>query len=499
MLPYPDRMAQPATGAVFLGMKMNQNPLFATKSIASLAQADGDGHGPDLHRTLGPGALVALGIGGIIGAGIFSLTGIAAATNAGPAVVLSFIIAAIGCAFAGLCYSELASMIPIAGSAYTYAYASLGELAAWVIGWELTLEYAVAASAVSVSWSSYMTKMLASFGVVLPHVLCASPFDPVPGMVNLPAIFIIVGISLILIRGIAESAAVNTAIVIVKLIVVASVIVFGAFYVQPANWHPFIPPNTGEFGHFGWSGIMRGAGTVFFAYIGFDAVSTAAQETKNPARDMPIGILGSLAICTVLYIGFCLVLTGLLPYTQLNTASPVNDAIAVTPFRWLHAMVNLGAIAGLTSVILVMLLGQSRVFYSMARDGLLPSVFCTVHPKRRTPWLSHLIFMLLSSALSGFLPISQLGHLTSIGTLAAFIIVCAGVMILRKTDPDHPRVFKAPWVPFVPLAGIFVCGAMMVSLPGMTWLLMLVWLVAGLAIYFCWGRFHSKLAARRHA
>lgn len=473
---------------------MSRSNLFARKPLASL-MASAAGHGPQFHRSLGAASLVALGIGGIIGAGIFSLTGVAAATNAGPAVVVSFLIAALGCAFAALCYAELASMIPIAGSAYTYAYAALGELLAWIIGWELTLEYAVGASAVSVSWSSYVTKLLAKWGLVLPQALTASPFDAVPGVVNLPAVFIICAISLLLIRGISESARVNAVIVVVKVAVVVAVIVFGAFYVNPANWVPFVPPNTGEYGHFGWSGVMRGAGTVFFAYIGFDAVSTAAQETRNPARDMPIGILGSLAVCTVLYIAFSLVLTGLLPYTQLGSASPVNDAISVTPFPFLHALVNLGAIAGLTSVILVMLLGQTRVFYAMAKDGLLPAVFCAVHPTRRTPWLSHLLFMALASLLCGFLPISQLGHLTSIGTLLAFIIVCLGVLVLRRTDPDHPRGFRTPLVPLVPVLGIITCGAMMVSLPRATWIMMLIWLVAGLLIYMVWGRHHSALKA----
>jgi len=469
-----------------------KNPLFARKTIESLT-GKGDG-GPEFKRTLGAGSLVALGIGGIIGAGIFSLTGLAAASNAGPAVVLSFIIAAVGCAFAALCYSELASMIPISGSAYTYAYASLGELVAWIIGWELTLEYAVGASTVSVSWSSYVSKTLASWGYNIPHALCASPFDAVPGVVNLPAILVVCAISLLLIRGISESATVNSIIVVIKVAVVLTVIVFGVGYINPSNWHPFIPANTGEFGHFGWSGILQGAGTIFFAYIGFDAVSTAAQETKNPGRDMPIGILGSLAVCTVLYIAFSLVLTGLLPYTQLGSASPVNDAIQQTPYIWLHHLVDLGAIAGLTSVILVMLLGQTRVFYAMSRDGLLPAIFSAVHPTMRTPWLSHLLFMVMASVLGGFLPISQLGHLTSIGTLLAFVIVCVGVLVLRKTDPDHPRVFRAPFGPVVPWAGIIVCGAMMYGLPSMTWVMMLIWLFAGLALYFLWGRHHSKLA-----
>jgi APA family basic amino acid/polyamine antiporter len=469
-----------------------RNPLFATKPI-------GGGHVDEFKRTLGPVSLVALGIGAIIGAGIFSLTGIAAADNAGPAVVLSFMIAALGCAFAGLCYSELSGMIPAAGSAYSYAYASLGELVAWIIGWALTLEYAVGAATVSVSWSAYVTSFLASLGIVLPHALTASPFDldaashPDPGFVNLPAMLIIVAVSLLLIRGISESAKVNGAIVAVKLAVVLAVIGFGAFYVKPANWHPFIPPNTGEFGHFGLSGVFRGAATVFFAYIGFDAVSTAAQETKNPERDMPIGIMGSLGICTVLYILVCLVVTGLLSYTKLHTAAPVALAISQTPLPWLKVAVSVGAIAGLTSVILVMLLGQSRVFYAMAHDGLLPPVFAAVHKRFRTPWLSNLLFMAFAGIAGGFLPISSLGHMTSFGTLLAFVIVCVGVLVLRRADPLRRRAFRTPLVPYVPVAGIVVCVALMLSLPLQTWVLAMVWLVIGLGIFFAYSRNHSRL------
>ncbi|HTZ71750.1 MAG TPA: amino acid permease [Acetobacteraceae bacterium] len=456
-------------------------------------------HGNEFHRTLGPTALVALGIGAIIGAGIFSLTGIAAADNAGPAVTLSFLIAAVGCGLAGLCYSELAGMIPAAGSAYSYAYASLGELVAWIIGWALTLEYAVGAATVSVSWSAYVTSFLGNLGLALPHALTASPFDtngagvPDPGIVNLPAALIIVLISLLLIRGISESAKVNNVIVALKLAVVAAVIIFGAFYVKPANWHPFIPPNTGTFGHFGISGVLRGASTVFFAYIGFDAVSTAAQETKNPERDIPIGMLGSLAICTVLYVLVCLVLTGLMNYTKLHNAAPVAVAISQTPWPFLKIVVNLGAIAGLTSVILVMLLGQSRVFYAMARDGLLPPVFAAVHRRFRTPWLSNLLFMAFAGIAGGFLPISSLGHLTSFGTLLAFVIVCVGVLVLRRTDPDHRRTFRTPYAPYVPIAGVVVCTLLMYTLPMETKLLALGWLIIGLCIFFAYSRRHSRL------
>jgi APA family basic amino acid/polyamine antiporter len=477
------------------------NPLFATKPIGAVGAPGSNTH--EFKRTLGPLSLVALGIGAIIGAGIFSLTGIAAADNAGPAVVLSFLIAAVGCGFAGLCYSELSGMIPAAGSAYSYAYASLGEIVAWIIGWALTLEYAVGAATVSVSWSGYVVSFLGNFGLALPHALTASPFDldpsgqPAPGIVNLPAVLIIVLVSLLLIRGISESAKVNAAIVALKLAVVLAVIGFGAFYVKPANWHPFIPPNTGTFGHFGISGIFRGAATVFFAYIGFDAVSTAAQEAKNPERDMPIGILGSLAICTVLYVLVCLVVTGLMSYTKLHTAAPVAMAISQTPLPWLRVAVSIGAIAGLSSVILVMLLGQSRVFYSMANDGLLPPVFAAVHPRFRTPWLSNLLFMVFAGLAGGFSPIEKLGHMTSFGTLLAFVIVCVGVLVLRRTDPTRRRAFRTPYVPYTPILGIIVCGALMFSLPLQTWVLAMVWLLIGLGIYFTYSQRHSRLRHSR--
>jgi APA family basic amino acid/polyamine antiporter len=477
------------------------NPLFARKPIGVMGADEPGEHG--FKRTLGPLSLVALGIGAIIGAGIFSLTGIAAADNAGPAVVLSFLLAATGCALAGLCYSELSGMIPAAGSAYSYAYASLGELVAWIIGWALTLEYAVGAATVSVSWSGYVVSFLAKFGLALPHALTASPFDtdamghPAPGIVNLPAMLVIACVSMVLIRGISESAKTNAVIVAVKLAVVAAVIGFGAFYVKTENWHPFIPPNTGTFGQFGISGIFRGAATVFFAYIGFDAVSTAAQETKNPERDMPIGILGSLAICTVLYVLVCLVLTGLLSYTKLHVSAPVSVAIGQTPLPFLKIAVDIGAIAGLTSVILVMLLGQSRVFYSMSRDGLLPRVFCAMHPRFRTPYLSNLLFMVFAGLAGGFTPISELGHMTSFGTLLAFVIVCVGVLTLRRSDPDRRRAFRTPYVPYVPIGGILVCGALMASLPLQTWVLAMVWLLIGLGVFFGYSRFHSRLRAAR--
>lgn len=475
--------------------------LWQRKPISEMGSADDKSSG--LKRTLGPWSLVALGIGAIIGAGLFSLTGIAAAENAGPAVVLSFLIASGGCAFAGLCYSELAGMIPLSGSAYTYAYATLGELVAWIIGWDLVLEYAVGAATVSVSWSRYVVSLLHGWHIELPARWVISPFDlatladgsQVHGLVNLPAVLAIVAISLLLIRGTSESAKVNAVIVLLKVAVVLAVIGFGAFYVKLQNYQPFIPPNTGKFGEYGLSGIMRGAGVIFFAYIGFDAVSTAAQETRDPQRAMPIGILGSLAICTVLYVAFALVLTGVVNFHDMRgDAAPVATAIDRTPFPWLQIAVKLGIIAGFTSVMLVLLLGQSRVFYAMARDGLLPGVFARLHPTWRTPWRSNVIFMVMTGALGGLAPIEQLGHMTSIGTLLAFAIVCTGVLVLRRRDPDRERGFRVPFSPVVPVLGILTCLAMMLSLGWETWLRLVVWLAIGLLIYAAYGFRHARVA-----
>lgn len=478
--------------------------LFLKKPVNDIAvESEGDGH--TLKRTLSATSLVSLGIGAIIGAGLFSLTGIAAAENAGPAVVLSFIVAAVGCAFAGMCYSELATMIPVAGSAYTYAYATMGELIAWVIGWDLVLEYAVGAATVAVSWSRYVVSFLHDWGINLPAQLVLCPFEiakmpdgtEMSGIVNLPAMIIICVISLLLMRGIQESARVNSVIVVIKVVVVLAFIGVGMWYVKMANYVPYIPPNTGTFGEFGWSGIMRAAGVIFFAYIGFDTVSTAAQEAKNPRRDIPIGIIGSLLICTVLYVAFATVLTGMVNYQDMKgDAAPVATAINLTPFPWLQKMVKLGIICGFTSVLLVLLLGQSRVFYSMSRDGLLPKIFSDIHPKWRTPWRSNLIFMVFVSIFTGFLPISKLGHMTSIGTLLAFVIVCAGVLVLRYTQPNIPRPYKTPFVPWFPLLGILICFSMMYSLPGETWWRLVIWLAFGMVVYFGYSRFHSKLRGR---
>jgi APA family basic amino acid/polyamine antiporter len=475
--------------------------LMTTKPLSRI-QAESEGGAHTLKRTLGPGSLVALGIGAIIGAGLFSITGIAAANYAGPAIALSFVLAAIGCAFAGLCYSEFSTMIPIAGSAYTYAYATMGEFLAWVIGWDLVLEYAVGAATVSISWSSYVVTVLHNLGIYLPPYLIASPWQPVQlpngqlvhGLINLPAVFIICAVSTLLIIGIKESANVNAVVVVIKVAVVLVVIGVGIWFVKGSNYTPFIPENTGKFGEFGWSGILRAAGVIFFAYIGFDAVSTAAQEAKNPQKDMPIGIIGSLIVCTILYIAFSVVLTGLANYKDFkDAAAPVAVAIANTPYRWLHPLVNLAIVLGLTSVILVMLLGQSRVFFSMSRDGLLPKVFSEIHPRFRTPWRSNILFMVFVSLFSGFAPISVVGEMTSIGTLFAFVIVCAGIIIMRKTQPDIPRPFRTPWVPLVPILGILVNFAMMFGLGWTNWARLFVWLAIGLCVYFGYSRYHSRL------
>ena len=446
-----------------------------------------------LRRTLGAVSLVSLGIGAIVGAGIFSLTGIAAAEYAGPAVVISFLIAGAGCALTGLCYSELAGMIPSAGSAYAYAYAALGELVAWIIGWDLLLEYAVGAGTVAVSWSSYVQSLLQGWGAELPHWLAAAP--AAGGIVNLPAACIILAVSLLLIGGVSESARVNAIIVVLKLAVVLTVIGLGVFYVVPANYHPFIPPNTGAFGAFGWTGILRGAGIVFFAYLGFDAVTTTAGEAKDPQKTMPIGVLGSLVICTILYVAFAAVLTGMVNYKQMHgDAAPVATAIARTPYVWLQVMVKLGVILGFTSVLLVGLLGQSRIAYAMAQDGMIPALFGRLHATRRTPWVSHVAMMVLTAALAGFVPVEALSRMTSVGTLLAFAIVCGGVLVLRMREPERPRPFRVPGSPVVPLLGIATCLVLMVSLPCQTWLRLAGWFALGLVIY---GLYSHRSAARR--
>jgi APA family basic amino acid/polyamine antiporter len=467
--------------------------LFTRKPISELtAEADAG----TLRRTLGAFNLTTLGIGAIIGAGIFVITGTAAAQFAGPGIVISMIIAAIGCAFAGLCYAEFASMIPVAGSAYTYAYATLGELFAWIIGWDLILEYALGASTIAVGWSGTFVSILQDMGVGFPVQFTAPPGllvalpdgSTVTGVFNVPAAVIILLVTIILIIGIKESASFNTAIVVVKVAVLLLFIVFGANYIKTANWHPFVPPNSGKFGEFGWSGVLRGSGVVFFAFIGFDAVSTAAQEARNPQRDMPRGILWSLLICTVLYIATALVLTGIIEYTRLNVPAPIADGVDAIGLRWLRPVVKLGAIAGLSSTMLVMLLGQPRIFYSMSRDGLLPRVFGAVHPRFKTPYVTTAITGVVVALVAGLFPIATLTQLTAMGTLLAFVMVSAGVWVLRRTAPDLARPFKTPWMPWVPILGALICLAQMAGLPGTTWLRLLIWLAVGMAVYFFYGR-----------
>ncbi|CAN1552418.1 PotE Amino acid transporters [Flavobacteriaceae bacterium] len=458
-----------------------------------------------LKRTLTARGLTALGIGAIIGAGLFSITGIAAATNAGPAITLSFIVAALGCVFAGLCYAEFSSMIPVAGSAYTYSFATMGEFIAWIIGWDLVLEYAVGAATVSISWSRYLVKFLDSYGIHINENLTHSPFEG--GTINLPAVFIVMLMSFILMRGTKESATVNGIIVSLKVAVVLVFIALGWQYIRPENYHPYIPTNTGTFGEFGFSGIIRAAAIVFFAYIGFDAVSTAAQEAKNPKRDMPIGILLSLGICTVLYILFAHVMTGVVNYTAFAGAdgiAPVAIAIdnmgvanssgMITPaFPWLNKLIILAILGGYASVILVMLMGQSRVFFSMSKDGLMPKVFSEVHPKFRTPAKNNLLFMLIVSLFAAFIPARVVGEMTSIGTLFAFILVCLGVWIMRVKMPEVQRAFKTPFVPLVPILGILVCLFMMVFLPLDTWIRLIVWMMIGFDLYLFYGMKNSVL------
>ena len=493
--------------------------LWATKSITSLrAEADNVTE-KSLRRHLGPWGLTALGIGAIIGAGIFVLTGQAAALHAGPAVPLSMIAVGIACAFAGLCYAEMAAAVPVAGSAYTYSYATMGELVAWIIGWDLVLEYAAGAATVGVGWSGHLVSLVNQFGINLPEHLTQAPtrwctegevtravagcahagLNLTGALLNLPAVFIVAVMSTILVVGIKESASVNNFIVILKVLIVLLIVGVGLSYVNPSNWHPFIPPNTGEWGTYGVSGILRGAGLVFFAYIGFDAVSTAAQEAKNPQRDLPIGILGSLAICTLLYVVVSAVLVGMVPYTELNVAAPVAYALEkVGAPHLVRILVDVGAVLGLASVILVMLLGQSRVFYSMSRDGLLGGWAGKVHPKFRTPYLSSIFTGVAVGLATGILPLQLLGQLVNIGTLLAFVLVCIGVLILRKKRPDLDRPFRTPLVPFVPIMGILCCVGLMATLPADTWIRLIVWLLIGFVIYFGYGRKHSVLQRERN-
>jgi APA family basic amino acid/polyamine antiporter len=477
--------------------------LWLKKSIHQLTtEATHDEKG--LKRSIGTLGLVALGIGAIIGAGLFTSTAEAIANHTGPAVSMSFLVAGIGCALAGLCYAEFASMIPIAGSAYTYAYATLGEFIAWIIGWDLVLEYGVASAKVATSWSEYLNKLLGNvFHIQIPYRFSHSPFQYSPegiqGFMNLPALFIILLLSLVLVRGVKGSSMVNSVIVIIKVGIVLLFIGFGWSYIDPANYDPYLPANTtGVSGEFGWTGILAGAGVVFFAFIGFDAVSTAAQEAKNPQRDMPKGILLSLLICVVLYILFAHVLAGVANYKEFQTVGQEASVTYVIDtymkgYGWLSTLVTVAILAGFSSVILVMLMGQSRVFFSMSKDGLVPPVFSQLHPRFKTPAKSNLLFFVFVGLIAAFVPASVISNMTVIGTLFAFILVCLGIIVLRKTDPAIPRPFRTPWVPVVPILGIVVCAGLIYTLGAANWLRLIIWLIIGVFIYIGYGLKNSKL------
>jgi basic amino acid/polyamine antiporter, APA family len=477
--------------------------LFRRKSVTALQAEAASDH--SLKRALGPLNLTALGIGAIIGTGIFVLTGTVAAQNAGPAVILSFVLAGIASIFAALCYSEFASLVPMAGSAYTYGYATLGEFVAWIIGWDLVLEYALSATTVAIGWSGYVVSFLNDIGIHIPAhwqaargtVVTLADGTTTTAILNLPAVFIIAVVTTLLVVGIKESASVNNVIVFIKLAVVLMFIVMLIPHVNPENWHPFIPPNTGHREHFGFSGVVAGAAIVFFAYIGFDAVSTAAQEAKNPQRDMPIGIIGSLIICTVLYVVVAAIATGVVPYTELDVPAPIAKVADYAGLGAISSLIKLGAIAGLTSVILVQLLGQSRVFYSMSRDGLLPPFVRRIHPRFRTPYITSVLTGLAVAIPAAVLPVRDAAKLVSIGTLLAFVIVCTGVLVLRIREPNLPRPFKTPFVWFVAPMGSLSAAYLMFYLDIETWVRLLVWLAIGLAIYFLYSRKHSVLETQR--
>jgi APA family basic amino acid/polyamine antiporter len=485
--------------------------LLHTRPIGAHTPADSGSH--TLKRVLGPTQLISLGIGAIIGTGIFVLTGQAAAAHAGPAIVISMIIAGVASALAGLCYAEFAASVPRAGSAYTYAYATLGEFTAWIIGWDLILEYALGAATVAVGWSGTLNSLLADLGIQFPAAVSAAPGtaitladgSTVVALFNLPAMLIAFAVTVLLIRGVKESASVNTVMVFVKVAIILLVIAAGSLFVRSENYVPFIPPNTGVFGEFGWSGIFRGAAVIFFAYIGFDAVSTAAQEARDPQRDMPRGILGSLAICTILYIAVSAVMVGLVPYQQLGGPAPMAVAVdyartASAGTAWqglmgaMAGLIKIGVLAGLSSTIVVQMMAQPRIFMAMSEDGLLPAWAGRIHPRFKTPHLTTALTGVVVALAAGFTPISVLGEMVSIGTLLAFVIVSLGILVLRRRQPDLPRPFKTPWVPFVPIASAVVATLLMLSLPGKTWLRLAVWMAIGAALYFVSG---AKRAARQ--
>jgi APA family basic amino acid/polyamine antiporter len=493
------------------------SPLFEKKPLEMLyAEMRGENR---LRRVLGPVTLTSLGVGAIIGTGIFVLTGIAAHDKTGPALILSFVVAGTACIFAALCYAEFASMVPVAGSAYTYAYATLGELMAWIIGWDLVLEYSVASSAVAHGWSHYFQEFISIFGLAVPATLSRAPFDFDPAVgqlvatgtvIDLPALLIAGLVTVLLVKGIKESATVNSTMVIIKLAVVLFVIAVGAFYVDSKNWIPFAPFGLSGISFLGHTvagqtgaggeplGMLAGAAIIFFAYIGFDSLSTHAEEARNPQRDVPIGIITSLVLCTVLYIAVAAILTGMVPYNKINIDAPVADAFAQKGLHFAHFLISVGAIAGITSVLLVLMLSQPRILLAVARDGLLPEkFFSAVHDKFRTPWKSTILTGIFVGLLAAFMPLRLLADLVNIGTLLAFVIVCAAVLVMRKRHPEAHRPFKAPLYPLVPILGIILCLLLMFSLPAENWLRLAVWLLIGFMIYFAYGRHHSVLSRLR--
>jgi basic amino acid/polyamine antiporter, APA family len=477
--------------------------IWSRKSVGTLCNEAASEGPQQLKRSLGIVGLTAFGVGCTIGAGIFSLTGDVAAHQAGPAVTLAFVVASVACFFAGLCYAEFAAMVPIAGSAYSYAYATLGELVAWIIGWCLMLEWLFSASVVAISWSGYVTAALKDLGVIVPAVIASSPFAAdahyhmtrTGCLVDLPAVLVTLACTALLLFGTKASANVNTIIVVAKVLALVALIVAGASYVHVENWHPFVPANSGEFGHFGWSGVARGAATLFFAYIGFDGVSTLAEETKNPQRTVPWSLFASLFICTVLYVGVSLVITGLTSYRGLDVPDPLYYALTTShmPLLWLKVVIAIVAILGLISVVLVSIVGQVRIFFAMARDGLIPAALGRIEKHRHTPYIGTLVTGVVAAVTAGFVPLGLLGELISIGTLLAFAIVCAGILILRRIAPGARRPFRTPWVPVVPVLGVLSCVALMMSLPNGTWIRLVVWIGVGLAVYVLYGRRHSKL------